>query len=117
MPASAADHGEDTVDEADDADQDSFVFALTQGVALDLADTSAQVVAAGELGLTLTSVAGIEVVTGTAHNDVIYGNRRANTIQGQSGDDAPYGREGDDILEGGLGDDWTCWPRTATAHR
>jgi Ca2+-binding RTX toxin-like protein len=57
---------------------------------------------------------GIEMITGTAHNDRIAGDALANTFRGEggadwlaggAGNDSLYGGDGDDVLEGGAGND------------
>jgi Ca2+-binding RTX toxin-like protein len=69
--------------ESPDADADTLDFSSFTGgaVAIDLALTSVQNVAAG-LSLRLSSGVGIENVTGTAWADTIRGNLRNNALRG-----------------------------------
>lgn len=51
------------------------------------------------------TIAGVENVEGSDHNDVLEGNDSVNRLYGGEGDDELHGGRGDDILEGGAGAD------------
>jgi Ca2+-binding RTX toxin-like protein len=104
--------GFDQVLEAPNEGTDLISFVgFDRGVALDLAVTSEQTVAADVLVLkvfesfqsldAMSRIGSIEKVVGTAFADTIYGNDLANTINGMDGDDWLYGRGGNDSLLGG----------------
>ncbi len=77
--------GHDVVDEAANTDRDTLDFsAFAAPVVLDLAVTTAQVVNAGNLTLTLSPATGtgLEDVVGSAFADTIRGNSRDSRLRG-----------------------------------
>lgn len=74
-------------------------------VAVDLSDTSAQVVHA-KLTLTLSGDDTIEGLIGSLYDDELIGNSRDNIIGGMDGNDTLYGGAGRDIMAGGDGADY-----------
>ena len=78
---------------------------LSTGATIDLASTGWQTVNAGNLTLTLSDAAGLEVVRGTVRGDTITGNARGNTFYGFDGDDDLQGRGGNDFIYAGAGSD------------
>jgi Ca2+-binding RTX toxin-like protein len=95
-----------TIVEGANADTDTLDFTglLNGGVNLDLAVTGSQTVVPG-LTLRLSSVTGIEDVTGTAFADTVRGNTRDNVLSGLAGADTLVGRNGDDSFIGSAGND------------
>jgi len=79
------------------SDTASF-FDLDQGVTVELGAGTTK----GAGGDTL---AGIENVDGTEHNDVIHGSEARNTLDGKGGGDEVYGHSGADVVLGGKGND------------
>ncbi len=76
--------GSVTIVEDASVDTDSLDFSgLASAVAVNLASTAAQAIAAG-LTLTLSSSTGIENVTGTRFADTLIGNARDNAILGSA---------------------------------
>ena len=98
--------GSVTIVEGANTDTDTLDFTnLANGaVNLDLAVTGSQTVVPG-LTLRLSSVTGIEDVTGTAFADTVRGNTRDNVLSGLAGADTLVGRTGDDTFIGSAGDD------------
>jgi autotransporter-associated beta strand protein len=95
-----------TIVESANADTDTLDFTglLNGGVSIDLAVMTAQAAATG-LTLTLSTVTGIENVTGTAFADTLAGNARDNVLSGLAGDDSLSGLSGNDTFVGGAGTD------------
>jgi Ca2+-binding RTX toxin-like protein len=88
---------------------DYYDINAVAGVYIDLRRTDAQYGGHAE-GDTL---AGIENVIGTRHNDTIVGSDGANHLFGMEGDDRLHGHNGNDTLVGGAGadllDGWAGW--------
>lgn len=101
--------GDDILSGGADTDTASYVTAAG-GVTVNLSTTTSQnTISAG-----YDTLADIENLTGSNHNDTLTGNDSANIITGGSGDDAIsgglsndelYGGTGNDTLEGGADDD------------
>lgn len=101
--------GADHIDGGDGIDAVSYISSAA-GVTVDLAITTAQ--SGGDAqGDTL---ANIESVVGSSHNDVLIGTSGVNgisggdgndTLYGQGGNDTLFGEDGNDVLDGGAGDD------------
>ena len=51
------------------------------------------------------TLASVESIRGSSHDDVIWGSGAANTLEGREGADELVGRGGNDIMLGGPGDD------------
>ena len=51
------------------------------------------------------TLANIENLTGSAHNDILVGNSEINALNGMAGNDLLWGSSGDDLLTGGPGAD------------
>jgi Ca2+-binding RTX toxin-like protein len=106
--------GVDTYDGGPGNDQVDFRWSgETQGAIVDLSLVSGQVINDG-FGYTET-LANIEHVSGTEHNDTISGDANNNSLSGREGDDMLiggdghdnlHGNDGNDSLFGNDGDDW-----------
>ena len=92
--------GNDTLDGGSGTDRADY-SDHSVGVAVNLALTTAQVVASGESDTLLN----IENLTGSSYDDVLTGSSVANAINGGDGADRLIGNAGNDILTGGLGTD------------
>lgn len=98
--------GSDTLIEVANDGSDLLDFSATtgQGVVLDLAQTTLQVLNAN-LSLTLSSAATFDMVVGTSKNDTVRGNGLNNVLFGGAGSDLLLGLAGRDLLVGGSGTD------------
>ncbi|MFN6103452.1 MAG: PKD domain-containing protein, partial [Planctomycetaceae bacterium] len=97
--------GTDTLNEAAGGiDTLDFSGTTSQGVTLNLATTTLQVVHPN-LSLVLGLAAAFENAIGGAGNDLLTGNSLANELSGGLGDDTLDGGLGNDSLLGGAGDD------------
>ncbi|HET8726915.1 MAG TPA: cadherin-like domain-containing protein, partial [Alphaproteobacteria bacterium] len=91
--------GADTLAGGDGVDLAAYAGSAA-GVTVDLAaGTGTGGTAEGD------TLAGIEDVAGSAHDDILAGDAESNRLDGGAGDDGLDGRDGDDVLVGGLGDD------------
>ncbi|MSR56051.1 MAG: hypothetical protein EXS05_00015 [Planctomycetaceae bacterium] len=97
--------GSDTIAETAGADTLDFSPTSTKTIAFNLSVTTPQVVAAGNLTLTLGAGDAIENLTGGSLDDVLIGNALANTLTGNAGNDMLTGNDGNDVLVGGAGAD------------
>ena len=59
------------------------------------------------------TLADIENLTGSAHDDTLKGNAQANELEGGAGDDVLQGRGGADVLHGGAGDNTASYADSA----
>jgi len=104
-----ASDGDDTLDGGDGNDVlnggngiDTASYAsATAGVTVSLLLTTAQ----NTVGAGIDTLAEIENLTGSAHNDSLTGNTGANTIRAGGGDDTVAGGAGADTLFGWTGND------------
>jgi Ca2+-binding RTX toxin-like protein len=87
------------VDLGDGTDAVSYA-GLRTGVTVDLSDRAPDGPDGGQ-----DPLAGVEDVTGTAHDDLIEGNRDDNILTGGGGEDELHGRRGDDQVIGGPASD------------
>ena len=95
----AGDLGADTV--VGGPGVDTVDYGAANGpVAVDLAIAGAQ-----DTGQGLDTLAGLEVVRGSAHDDVLRGGAGGELLAGRDGDDLLVGRGGSDVLDGGPGID------------
>ena len=91
--------GADTLDGGPGSDTASYAGAAA-GVEVRLSGTRAhRGEAAGD------TLAGIENLSGSAHNDILVGDAGANVLAGLAGNDLLWGGAGDDTLAGGPGAD------------
>ena len=102
----AGDLGSFSIDESAGGSDTIDLSLRPAAIAIDLAQTSAQVIDAG-LTLTLPAENTVENVVGTRHADTISGNDLDNIIDGFGGADVLVGRDGNDtyvLLEAGGSD-------------
>ncbi|MCT4657422.1 MAG: hypothetical protein N4A65_16635, partial [Cohaesibacter sp.] len=101
--------GADTLDGRGGTDEADY-SASNAGVTVDLeAGTGLGGHAAGD------SLANIENVTGSDHDDTLIGDASANVLKGGEGDDTLVGKGGADRLEGGEGSDTADYSSSASA--
>ena len=91
--------GADTLDSDDGIDTASYAGSSSR-VDVRLSGT---VVNYGDA--TGDTLANIENLIGSAHNDILVGNEQANALTGMAGNDLLWGSSGDDLLTGGAGAD------------
>ncbi|RLJ64793.1 DUF4347 domain-containing protein [Sulfurisoma sediminicola] len=82
----------------------------TNGVVVDLSQTSAQ-----NTGCGMDTLLNFEAVNGSQFNDFLTGNAAANTLSGNAGDDVLNGGAGNDTLNGGSGADTFVFDTTPNA--
>ncbi|MFN7804972.1 MAG: ELWxxDGT repeat protein [Planctomycetaceae bacterium] len=99
--------GSDTLSEALGSGLDTLDFSATttKAVNLNLGQTAAQTIVAGNLALTLNAVDVFEHATGGSQADILLGNGLANLLVGNAGNDSLKGSDADDTLVGGAGND------------
>ena len=85
------------------------------GVTVDLGGTGNDSVQGGDAdGDTL---ANIENLVGSLHNDILIGDGGANVLSGAEGDDTLEGKAGADVLDGGGGSDVAAFDGLASDHQ
>ena len=92
--------GDDIIDGGNGNDTVTYIFS-SAGVTVNLALLTAQ----DTVGAGIDTLAGIENITGTSHNDTLYGDAADNELYGLGGDDTLYGGGGNDFLSGAAGND------------
>ena len=94
--------GSDTIVENPENSGDTLDFSgATDGVEVDISDTSPQTVIPGKLDVTISDATGIENIFGSPFDDELTGNDSDNEIHGSGGADSLLGGGGDDLLLAG----------------